>query len=238
MCALVRGLGKWAWLPAVLLYLVGLLGDSWYGLTAALPPLRAAYEGMFLCFDYTRNGLFSAPIFLLLGGRLARPPPAAPAAGLLWGRPAAPLHGPADGGGPAGQGAVTCPGSTPSTSPSPCAWAFCSCGWPPWRCPPLPALRGWTAAVYVLHPWCIVLVRGGARVAGLTGLLVDNSLGHYAAVALLSALLALPFALRRPAQADRPGARAWAEVDAAALRHNLAALSALLPAGGRRSCRW
>ena len=25
---LVRGLGKWAWLPAVLLYLVGLLGDS------------------------------------------------------------------------------------------------------------------------------------------------------------------------------------------------------------------
>ncbi len=72
--ALVRGLGRWAWLPAVLLYLVGLLGDSWYGLTAALPPLRAAYEGMFLCFDYTRNGLFSTPIFLLLGGWLAQRP--------------------------------------------------------------------------------------------------------------------------------------------------------------------
>ena len=72
--ALVRGLGKWAWLPAVLLYLIGLLGDSWYGLTAALPSLRAAYEGMFLCFDYTRNGLFSTPIFLLLGGWLAQRP--------------------------------------------------------------------------------------------------------------------------------------------------------------------
>ena len=59
--ALVRGLGRWAWIPAGLLYVLGVLGDSWYGLTAALPPLRAAYEAMFLCFDYTRNGLFSVP---------------------------------------------------------------------------------------------------------------------------------------------------------------------------------
>lgn len=49
-----------------LLYLIGLFGDSYYGLTAALPPLAAAYEAGFQVFSYTRNGLFMAPLFLLL----------------------------------------------------------------------------------------------------------------------------------------------------------------------------
>lgn len=71
--------------------------------------------------------------------------------------------------------------------------------------PSAPALRGWAAAVYVLHPWCIVLIRGGAGVVGLTGLLVDNCLVHYLAVVLLSALLALPFARIRPAPSPEPG---------------------------------
>ena len=227
--ALVRGLGRWAWLPAVLLYLVGLLGDSWYGLTAALPPLRAAYEGMFLCFDYTRNGLFSTPIFLLLGGWLAGRPrrnrPGLYGVGLL-----------------VSLALLTTEGllvkhfdlarfdalylTLPLCVGLLLLWLAAL------ELPAVPALRGWTAAIYVLHPWCIVLVRGGARVVGLTGLLVDNSLGHYGAVVLLSALLALPFAFYRPAKAD-PRGRAWIEINAAALRHNLSALSALLPEGGK-----
>ena len=227
--ALVRGLGRWAWLPAVLLYLVGLLGDSWYGLTAALPPLRAAYEGMFLCFDYTRNGLFSTPIFLLLGGWLAQRPrrnrPGLYGAGLL-----------------ASLVLLTAEGLLVKHFDLsrfdalyltlPLCVGFLLLWLAALELPAAPALRGWTAAIYVLHPWCIVLVRGGARVVGLTGLLVDNSLGHYGAVVLLSALLALPFAFFRPAKAD-PRGRAWIEVDAAALRHNLSALSALLPEGGK-----
>ena len=58
-----------------LLYLIGLFGDSYYGLTAALPPLAAAYEAGFQVFSYTRNGLFMAPLFLLLGARLGSRPP-------------------------------------------------------------------------------------------------------------------------------------------------------------------
>lgn len=61
------------------------------------------------------------------------------------------------------------------------------------------------------------------------GLLGDNCLVHYLAVVLLSSLLALPFARIRPAPSPR--SRAWIELDAAALRHNLAALGSLLPAG-------
>ena len=229
VCALVRGLGKWAWLPAVLLYLIGLLGDSWYGLTAALPPLRASYEGMFLCFDYTRNGLFSTPIFLLLGGWLAQRPrrnrPGLYGAGLL-----------------ASLALLTAEGLLVKHFQLarfdalyltlPLCVGFLLLWLASLELPAVPALRGWTAAIYVLHPWCIVLVRGGARVAGLTGVLVDNSLGHYGAVVLLSALLALPFAFYRPSKAD-PRGRAWIEVDTAALRHNLSALSALLPEGGK-----
>ena len=227
--ALVRGLGRWAWLPAVLLYLVGLLGDSWYGLTAALPPLRAAYEGMFLCFYYTRNGLFSTPIFLLLGGWLAQRP--------RRNRPG--LYGV---GLSLSLVLLTAEGLLVKNFDLarfdalyltlPLCVGFLLLWLAALELPAAPALRGWTAAIYVLHPWCIVLVRGGARVVGLTGLLVDNSLGHYGAVVLLSALLALPFAFYRPAKAD-PRGRAWIEVDAAALRHNLSALSALLPEGGK-----
>ncbi|MCM1025029.1 MAG: serine racemase VanT catalytic subunit [Roseburia sp.] len=50
-----------------LLYLVGLFGDSYFGLVQRVPFLNAAYEGMFRIFSYTRNGLFLAPAFLILG---------------------------------------------------------------------------------------------------------------------------------------------------------------------------
>ncbi|CAH8770348.1 serine racemase VanT catalytic subunit [Paenibacillus dendritiformis] len=52
---------------AGLLYIAGLLGDSYYGVTEQLPVLRAAYAGMFTWFDYTRNGLFFAPLYIALG---------------------------------------------------------------------------------------------------------------------------------------------------------------------------
>lgn len=39
--------------------------------------------------------------------------------------------------------------------------------------------RKLSSLIYVLHPWCIVLVRGGAEVLGLEGPLVENSMGHF-----------------------------------------------------------
>lgn len=49
------------------LYLLGLCGDSYYGLTAYLAPLRGACDLGFQVWSYTRNGLFLAPLFLYLG---------------------------------------------------------------------------------------------------------------------------------------------------------------------------
>ena len=184
---LLRILGpRWAWLPALLLYAAGLLGDSYFGLTAALPPLRAGYEALFLLFDYTRNGLFFPPVFLLLGGWLALRPARRSAAwygaGLLLSLALL-----------TAEGLLVQRLALARFDALYLSLPLCVGFLLRWlqrlSLPSAPALRGWAAAVYVLHPWCIVLIRGGAGVVGLTGLLVDNCLVHYLAVVLLSSLL-------------------------------------------------
>lgn len=52
---------------SILLYAIGLLGDSYFGLVRLSPVLSKVYDGMFTCFSYTRNGIFMTPLFLLLG---------------------------------------------------------------------------------------------------------------------------------------------------------------------------
>lgn len=60
-----------AGLITVALYLTGLLGDSYYGVTEKIPFIRLFYENLFHFFDYTRNGIFFAPIFFVMGGYIA-----------------------------------------------------------------------------------------------------------------------------------------------------------------------
>lgn len=52
---------------AMILYMVGIFGDSYYGIAEMILPLKAFYSTLFNVFSYTRNGLFFAPIFLLIG---------------------------------------------------------------------------------------------------------------------------------------------------------------------------
>ena len=79
-------LGPWAGLAlAGALYLVGLGGDSYFGLADRVPALHGFYHALFALTEYTRNGLFYAPLFLLLGaalaGQLRRPSSGAAAVG-------------------------------------------------------------------------------------------------------------------------------------------------------------
>ena len=73
---IVFALKKLPTLPAFViagaLYVVGVFGDSYYGLTAGLPPVRAMYDFFSGIFSYTRNGLFFAPLFMLIGSALAK----------------------------------------------------------------------------------------------------------------------------------------------------------------------
>lgn len=52
---------------SLFLYMIGLLGDSWYGLVTKIPGLEAFYKMIFQVSDMTRNGLFFTPLFLCLG---------------------------------------------------------------------------------------------------------------------------------------------------------------------------
>lgn len=54
------------------LYLLGVLGDSWYGLISHNFLFRNVYDVIFSISTYTRNGIFFAPVFLWMGAMLSK----------------------------------------------------------------------------------------------------------------------------------------------------------------------
>ena len=62
---------KKALIIAAILYITGLFGDSYYGISEKIPVLKNFYSQLFLIADYTRNGIFFAPVFFILGGYIA-----------------------------------------------------------------------------------------------------------------------------------------------------------------------
>lgn len=61
---------KGACIISLLLYVIGLSGDSYYGMPL-VQGMKSIYEIMFRISPYTRNGLFYAPVFLMIGFLLA-----------------------------------------------------------------------------------------------------------------------------------------------------------------------
>ena len=222
---IVRLLGRLGQKKALLiaggLYLIGLGGDSYYGL---LPENTAhLYDAIFQVFTYTRNGLFYVPLFLLLG-----------AAGITLGRrislagflvslsmlisEALLLHG----------AGVQRFDSMYLSFPFLMVFLFSLLL--DFNQGERRELRQLTTLVYLLHSWCIVLVRQGAGAVGLSGLLVENTFVHFLAVLAVSLLLSHSLLLASPPK-PYSKARAWIELDRAALRHNVEQLRSLLPEG-------
>lgn len=52
---------------SVVMYIVGIFGDSYYGMVENIPLMKEIYNGIFFISSYTRNGIFFAPVFILLG---------------------------------------------------------------------------------------------------------------------------------------------------------------------------
>ena len=59
------------------------------------------------------------------------------------------------------------------------------------RWPTGPACRDISLIIYVIHPWVIVLVRGGASLIHAESVFIQQSLIHYLAVASASCVLAV-----------------------------------------------
>jgi serine/alanine racemase len=229
---------RWGFGPALalsaLLYALGLLGDSYYGLAQRVPALASLYDALFEVMDYTRNGLFFAPLLFVLGGfladREAKPSLAVSLAGFAL-----------------SLALLLCEGMTLRRLGWPrhdsmylllpiCA-AFLFSALRCFHGRRLPLLRDAALLLYLLHPMGIVAVRLLAKVLKRQDLLIGNSLVHFLCVAVLSlggALLAAFMGEKRRAKhrvPQRECDRAWIEIDLDNLRHNARQLQAALPPG-------
>lgn len=170
-------------LIASLLYLVGLFGDSYYGIAEQMPFLKLFYEEVFSISDYTRNGLFFAPIFLILGALIAKQPRPGHLKncffglvvsaslllieGLLLHKYSIQRH------------------DSMYLMLIPCMF-FVFQLLLLWKGKERKDLRNISMIVYIIHPFIIVLVRGFAKITSLQSLLVENSMIHFFVVALVS----------------------------------------------------
>jgi len=60
-----------AFIITSVLYIIGLFGDSYYGIAESISCLNVFYNLLFQVSDFTRNGIFFAPIFFVFGGYIA-----------------------------------------------------------------------------------------------------------------------------------------------------------------------
>jgi serine/alanine racemase len=171
-----------------MLYIVGLLGDSYYGFIAGSPGISGIYDRLFTVFDYTRNGLFYAPIYLALGAYAAKRKqrvrsPLANAC-LFFGSLACML----------GEGMLLHSAEIPrhdSMYVFALPATFYLFQWAlQWKGKSNKVSRDWRVWIYILHPAAIVFVRGAAKAVKLESLFIANSLIHFVSVCLLSIIMA------------------------------------------------
>jgi serine/alanine racemase len=184
-----------AFAAALGLYVIGLFGDSYYGISAKIPFLKSFYDVVFIFSDYTRNGLFFAPIFLLLGGMVAKykrlrltvsftgliiSSILLLAEGLLLRQFHVQRH------------------DSMYFMLLPCmVFLFHTVLF--WEGRGIRSLRNLSMIIYLVHPLMIVLIRGLAKATDLQQLLIDNSVVHFLAVAFssYSTAMAIQIMLRK-----------------------------------------
>ena len=218
---------------ASVLYLVGLFGDSYYGLTEQFSGVRCFYTQLFLVSDYTRNGIFFAPLFFLLGGILAqkeRKKLSVCVAGfcvsfsLMLAEALLLRH-------------FSLQRHDSMYLLLPFCMYFLFESLLHIRGRRLAFLRDVSLVIYLIHPLVIVMLRPAARLLGLWELLIENSVVHFLAVAALSAVFAVGgTALWRKYRSkretcDRDRDRAYLEINVDNLAHNVRELRGLMQPG-------
>lgn len=225
--------GKTVILLSLFLYGFGLMGDSYYGITAHIPWLKELYGILFHIFDYTRNGIFYAPVFLSLGAVIAGEKTIRfrkltlrqsltgflLSGALLFGEGLVLHH----------YGLQRHDSMYIFLLP---VMYYLFRMLLLWRGNRYKNMRTVSMVVYIIHPLAIIVVRGMAKVLGFQKFFIDNSLLHYLAVCILSYLCGVIFLfLTRYSKKDNPDTfgRAWIEINLNHLRHNVKELSAVLP---------
>lgn len=233
---LVKKVGlKWAALSTLLLYLVGMFGDSYYGISNQIPLLRDLYKVIFELSDYTRNGIFFAPVFFILGGIIASKKVCLSFGKSLIGCVLALAF-------------MICEGVILNNFDLqrhdsmyimlvPCMFfMFNSLVY--WKGKRVVSLRTVSLIIYVIHPMIIVLIRMCSKVLGLQEVLISNSIMHYITVSAVSLFISVVIVQlqkykrvnkRQSHQIDMD--RSWIEVDLQNLEHNVTVLQNAMPEG-------
>lgn len=236
---------------SLVLYGVGLFGDSYYGLTAQAPLLKKMYDAVFLVSSYTRNGLFYAPVFLVMGAGIHEVHEKAERKIALQDKKRAP-----EGLVLCGMGFVLSFGLMAAEALTlrkldlqrhdsmyvmlPSVMIFLFQLLSAERQSGRKRLREIPLYIYLIHPLCIILVRGAAKTVGVEDLFVKNSLIHYLAVCIVScggACIIAAAAQRLRSRREDLGkenyekGRAWIELSRKNLAKNVEFLQSLLISG-------
>lgn len=240
---LIRKMGhKDALSFAVFLYLIGLFGDSYFGLIKDIPLLSNLYGLIFQVSDYTRNGLFFAPIFFILGSIIRNSNvnytkinnfvallislSLMLIEGLILHSLEFQRHD--------SMYIMLVP-----------TMFFLFRSLILYRGKRVPTLGTGTMVVYIIHPMMIIFVRLMGKILKLEWLLVENNIIHYIMVTLLSTMVAILVVWweigRNPRGGNGPHKdythknldnkrdRAWIEVNLDNLKHNVTVLQEIMP---------
>ncbi|WP_102378983.1 acyltransferase [Raoultibacter timonensis] len=175
---------------AAALYLIGILGDSYYGFACQTDALRGFYDAVFAVSPHTRNGVFFAPLFLLIGVVASKRSSDGSNADIQrMGLLVSAVLLAAEGSFVHGFGLDRHDSMYFMLVPATyflivvlarmrlslnASWA-----------------RDLSLWIYILHPLCIILVRGIAKACGLTDIITGNSLVFFGAVCLASLAVSL-----------------------------------------------
>lgn len=225
---------QWAYRKAfavtLVLYIVGLFGDSYYGIAENIPSLNSFYHLIFQVSDYTRNGIFFAPIFFVLGGYISDIKDKLSFKKSII-------------------GFTTCFSLMFAEAltlhrfelqrhdsmyvfllPSICFLFYFLMHF---KGKNRAQLRTISLIIYIIHPFVIVLIRLFAKITHLQNALVENSLIHYLLVCIISAGLGLALTaiwnIYKPKKHNTDKDRAYLEIDLKNLEHNVRVLKNAMP---------
>lgn len=223
---------KGALIAAGILYVFGLFGDSYYGIIEKIPWLRAFYRQIFYVTDYTRNGIFYAPIFFVTGACIAEIRERMRIRAWLAkdgasGRRGEPLF--------LAAGFILCMGlmslealilrkagvqrhdSMYVMLPAVMFFLFAALTY--FRGRRFRLIRTAALIVYLIHPMVIIAVRFAAHVTNTENLLIENSLIHFIAVAAISLIAGLAGgAIRERIRGRKAGSTPYAKTSAGEMR--------------------
>lgn len=221
---LVRKFGyKIAFAVSVPLYAFGLLGNSYYGITRAVPFLKNLFDEVFIIMDSTQNGIFFAPLFIVLGAfmyskKRKMPRRIISAVGFCLTLTALVAEG------------LILHGKDFQRHDSmyillPTVSFFLFSFLMTFRGKRLRSARDISLIVYLIHPLFIVAVRFASGFVGLDKLFVDNEAVMFITVTALSFIASIVilfiFGKLVKKTAVSKTQRSWIELDTAALRNNV-----------------